>query len=79
MRSPFGGQAKDRVGAVDFAPGPRVALSFAILYCALGALLLRPVDERRRDYGAARRTAYRTRARGGRGRVAPSALARSSR
>jgi len=39
----------DRVGAVDFALGPRLAFSFAILYYALGAFLLRPVDERRRE------------------------------
>jgi len=45
----IGGLAMDRVGAVDFALGPRFAFSFAILYYALGALLLRPVDERRRE------------------------------
>ena len=44
-----GGIAMDRVGMFDFALGPRVAFAFAILYYALGALLLRPVDERRRE------------------------------
>jgi MFS family permease len=46
----IGGIAMDRVGAVDFALGPRVAYAFAILYYALGALLLRPVDARRREH-----------------------------
>jgi len=45
----IGGLAMHRVGAVDFALGPRVAFSFAILCYALGAFLLRPVDERRRE------------------------------
>ena len=46
----IGGVAMDRVGAFDFSLGPRVAFLFALLYYALGALLLRPVDERRRDH-----------------------------
>ena len=45
----IGGIAMDRVGAFDFSLGPRVAFVFAVLYYALGALLLRPVDERRRE------------------------------
>jgi MFS family permease len=45
----IGGIAMDRVGALDFSLGPRVAFSFALIYYALGALLLRPVDERRRE------------------------------
>jgi len=45
----IGGVAMDRVGAFDFSLGPRVAFLFAVLYYAVGALLLRPVDERRRD------------------------------
>ena len=46
----IGGVAMDRVGAFDFSLGPRVAFLFALVYYALGALLLRPVDERRRDH-----------------------------
>jgi len=46
----IGGIAMDRVGAFDFSLGPRVAFLFALAYYALGALLLRPVDERRRDH-----------------------------
>jgi MFS family permease len=46
----IGGVAMDRVGAFDFALGPRVAFLFALVYYALGALLLRPVDERRREW-----------------------------
>ena len=45
----IGGVAMDRVGAFDFSLGPRVAFLFALIYYALGALLLRPVDERRRE------------------------------
>jgi MFS family permease len=45
----IGGIAMDRVGAFDFSLGPRVAFLFAVLYYGLGALLLRPVDERRRE------------------------------
>jgi MFS family permease len=45
----IGGIAMDRVGAFDFSLGPRVAFLFAVVYYALGALLLRPVDERRRE------------------------------
>ncbi len=45
----IGGVAMDRVGAFDFSLGPRVAFLFALVYYALGALLLRPVDERRRE------------------------------
>ena len=45
----IGGLAMDRVSAFDLALGPRVAFSFAIAYYALGALLLRPVDPRRRE------------------------------
>jgi MFS family permease len=45
----IGGVAMDRVGAFDFALGPRVAFLFGLLYYVLGALLLRPVDERRRE------------------------------
>jgi len=45
----IGGIAMDRVGALDFSLGPRVAYLFALGYYALGALLLRPVDERRRE------------------------------
>ena len=45
----IGGFAMDRIGAFDFALGPRVAYLFALVYYALGALLLRPVDERRRE------------------------------
>ncbi len=46
----IGGVAMDRVGAFDFSLGPRVAFLFALLYYALGALLLRPVDEQRREH-----------------------------
>jgi MFS family permease len=45
----IGGIAMDRVGAFDFSFGPRIAFLFALGYYALGALLLRPVDERRRE------------------------------
>src|SRR2546423_2586626 len=45
----IGGFAMDRIGAFDFSLGPRVAYLFALVYYALGALLLRPVDERRRE------------------------------
>jgi MFS family permease len=45
----IGGVAMDRVGAFDFSLGPRVAFLFALVYYAIGALLLRPVDERRRE------------------------------
>jgi MFS family permease len=45
----IGGVAMDRVGAFDFSLGPRVAFLFAVVYYAVGALLLRPVDERRRE------------------------------
>jgi MFS family permease len=45
----IGGIAIDRVGAFDFSLGPRIAFLFAVLYYALGAFLLRPVDERRRE------------------------------
>jgi MFS family permease len=45
----IGGIAMDRVGASDFSLGPRIAFLFALVYYALGALLLRPVDERRRE------------------------------
>jgi MFS family permease len=45
----IGGVAMDRVGAFDFSLGPRVAFLFAVLYYGLGAFLLRPVDERRRE------------------------------
>jgi MFS family permease len=45
----IGGFAMDRIGTFDFSLGPRVAYLFAIAYYALGALLLRPVDERRRE------------------------------
>lgn len=45
----IGGIAMDRVGAFDFSLGPRVAFLFAVVYYAVGAFLLRPVDERRRE------------------------------
>ncbi|HEY7623926.1 MAG TPA: MFS transporter, partial [Candidatus Limnocylindria bacterium] len=45
----IGGVAMDRVGAIDLSLGPRIAFLFALAYYALGALLLRPVDERRRE------------------------------
>jgi MFS family permease len=45
----IGGIAMDRVGAIDFALGPRVAYAFAVVYYVLGAVLLRPVDARRRE------------------------------
>ncbi len=45
----LGGFAMDEVGAVNFAIGPRAAFALGVVYFALGALLLRPVDERRRD------------------------------
>jgi MFS family permease len=45
----IGGIAMDRVGAFDFSLGPRIAFLFALVYYALGALLLRPVDVRRRE------------------------------
>jgi MFS family permease len=45
----IGGIAMDRVGSFDFSLGPRVAFLFAVIYYAVGALLLRPVDERRRE------------------------------
>ncbi len=44
-----GGLTMDRVGAIDFALGPRAAYAIAIIYFLVGALLLRPVDERRRE------------------------------
>ena len=45
----IGGIAMDRVGAFDLSLGPRVAFLFALVYYAFGALLLRPVNERRRE------------------------------
>ena len=45
----LGGVTMDRVGAFDFAAGPRAAFALSLLFYALGALLLRPVDERRRE------------------------------
>lgn len=45
----LGGVTMDEVGAFDFALGPRAAFALGVLYYALGALLLRPVDERRRE------------------------------
>src|SRR5207237_8875277 len=39
----IGGVAMDRVGAFDFSLGPRGAFLFALVFYALGALLLRPV------------------------------------
>jgi MFS family permease len=45
----IGGIAMDRIGAFDFALGPRVAYAFAVVYYIIGALLLRPVDARRRE------------------------------
>jgi MFS family permease len=44
-----GGIAMDRIGAIDFALGPRVAYAFAVVYYLIGAVLLRPVDARRRE------------------------------
>ncbi len=44
-----GGLIMDRVGQVDFALGPRAAYAVAIVFFLIGALLLRPVDERRRE------------------------------
>jgi hypothetical protein len=39
------GITMDRVGAFDFAAGPRVAFLLSLAFYALGALLLRPVRE----------------------------------
>ena len=39
------GITMDRIGAFDFAAGPRVAFLLSIAFYALGALLLRPVHE----------------------------------
>lgn len=43
------GITMDRVGHFDFALGPRVAYATAIVFFAVGALLLHPVDARRRE------------------------------
>jgi MFS family permease len=39
------GITMDRIGALDFAAGPRVAFLLSLAFYALGALLLRPVRE----------------------------------
>jgi MFS family permease len=46
----FGGTLMDIVGGPsELGIGPRAALVFGVGLCGLGALLLRPVDERRRE------------------------------
>jgi MFS family permease len=46
----FGGTLMDIVGGPsELGSGPRAALVFGVGLCGLGALLLRPVDERRRE------------------------------
>ncbi|TMC65951.1 MAG: BCD family MFS transporter, partial [Chloroflexi bacterium] len=46
----IGGTLMDLVGGPgELGSGPRAALVFAVALCGLGALLLRPVDERRRE------------------------------
>lgn len=45
----IGGLTMDAVGAVDLAAGPRVAFLVAVLFFGVAALLLRPVDPRRRE------------------------------
>ena len=46
----FGGTLMDLVGGpAALGSGPRAALIFGVALCGLGALLLRPVDERRRE------------------------------
>jgi Na+/melibiose symporter-like transporter len=46
----LGGTLMDIVGGPsELGSGPRAALVFAVALCGLGALLLRPVDERRRE------------------------------
>jgi MFS family permease len=39
------GLTMDRIGALDFAAGPRVAFLLSLAFYAVGALLLRPVQE----------------------------------
>ena len=43
------GLIMDRVGALDFAAGPRAALGIGLLFLVLSAFLLRPVNEGRRE------------------------------
>jgi MFS family permease len=43
------GITMDRIGALDFAAGPRVAFLLSLAFYALGAVLLRPVQEPARD------------------------------
>ena len=43
------GVVMDRVGAIDVTAGPRAALGIGLVFLALSAFLLRPVDERRRE------------------------------
>jgi len=46
----IGGTVMDVVGGpAELGSGPRAALAFAVVLFAVGALLLRPVDERRRE------------------------------
>jgi MFS family permease len=50
LATALGGTLMDVVGgAAELGSGPRAALVFAVALCGLGALLLRPVDERRRE------------------------------
>ncbi|MGH2450118.1 MAG: MFS transporter [Candidatus Limnocylindria bacterium] len=44
-----GGVTMDAVGAIELGAGPRAAFLVAALFFGIGALLLRPVDPRRRD------------------------------
>ncbi|MGH2378513.1 MAG: MFS transporter [Candidatus Limnocylindria bacterium] len=44
-----GGPTMDLVGAIDLASGPRAAFLIAVLFFGAAALLLRPVDPRRRE------------------------------
>ena len=45
---PFSGLTMDAVGQGDLAAGPRAAMALALIFYAIGALLLRPVVEPKR-------------------------------
>jgi MFS family permease len=50
LATALGGTLMDLVGGkAELGSGPRAALVFGVVLCGIGALLLRPVDERRRE------------------------------
>ena len=74
LATAFGGVLMDIVGGPDrLGSGPRAALWMAVVLMGVGALLLRPVDEKRREDGArsARRPASAATSPAGRRRTGP--------